>query len=539
MRTGRSIMKRMLAAASILLIALGFAGCSAETSGGMSREGDSRKKADLEIVSGSENREIEYLVQEFAKKNRKTIHMIYKGSLDIMNEIGIADTPYDAVWSANSIWLDMSPGKQRIKYSESICTNPVVFGIKESKASELGFTGRKVSLNDILNAVMENKLKFTMTSATQSNSGTSAYLAFMSVFSGKSDALSMEDLQKPELKTKIKKLLSGIERSSGSSDFLKDLFLKGNYDAMVNYETLLIAANKELIAEGREPLYLVYPYDGISLADSPFAYIDKGDKLKEELFKQLQAYLLSKEVQDKIQATGRRTGFGASIAGADKTVFNPDWGISGSTVLSPIKYPAPEVIREALRLYQSELRKPSYTVFCLDYSGSMGSNGGNSQLISTMKYLLDSDKASTDFMQFSKDDMIVVIPFNNEVNEVWKADNGIATSDLISNIENMEPGGGTNVYLPVEKGLDILSEVDRSIYTVSIVLMTDGQSNSGSIEELRNVYRKLSLDIPVYSITFGDADTSQLSKITELTNGNVFDGKKDLIGAFKKVRGYN
>ena len=47
------------------------------------------------------------------------------------------------------------------------------------------------------------------------------------------------------------------------------------------------------------------------------------------------------------------------------------------------------------------------------------------------------------------------------------------------------------------------------------------------------------MDIPIYSITFGDANEEQLDKIAELTNAKVFDGKTDLLKAFKQVRGYN
>ena len=38
---------------------------------------------------------------------------------------------------------------------------------------------------------------------------------------------------------------------------------------------------------------------------------------------------------------------------------------------------------------------------------------------------------------------------------------------------------------------------------------------------------------------FGSASTSQLRNIAELTNATVFDGRTDLVHAFKEVRGYN
>lgn len=45
--------------------------------------------------------------------------------------------------------------------------------------------------------------------------------------------------------------------------------------------------------------------------------------------------------------------------------------------------------------------------------------------------------------------------------------------------------------------------------------------------------------IPIFSIMFGDADDEQLNEIASLTNARVFDGRTDLINAFRQVKGYN
>lgn len=39
-------------------------------------------------------------------------------------------------------------------------------------------------------------------------------------------------------------LFSGVDRSSGSSEWLANMFLEGGYDAMVNYECLIIRTNE-------------------------------------------------------------------------------------------------------------------------------------------------------------------------------------------------------------------------------------------------------------------------------------------------------
>ena len=69
--------------------------------------------------------------------------------------------------------------------------------------------------------------------------------------------------------------------------------------------------------------------------------------------------------------------------------------------------------------------------------------------------------------------------------------------------------------------------------------MTDGQGNIGRYSDLRDIYRTSKKQIPIYSIMFGSADESQLEDIASLTNAKVFDGKTDLVKAFKEVRGYN
>ena len=149
---------------------------------------------------------------------------------------------------------------------------------------------------------------------------------------------------------------------------------------------LIISANQELEARGEEPLYVVYPYDGLSLADSPLGYLDSGDNRKEAAFLALQAYLLSDEVQNAIQRTGRRTGYDG-VSPENEDVFRTDWGVQPQRVLSPIRMPSADVLMECLDLYQTEFRKPSLTVYCLDYSGSM-LGAGRDQMVEAMRQIL-------------------------------------------------------------------------------------------------------------------------------------------------------
>jgi len=185
-----------------------------------------------------------------------------------------------------------------------------------------------------------NKLRYMMTSATQSNSGASAYLGYLSAFAGRPETLTEKNLSDPQVQSKVKRILGTVDRSSGSSGWLKDLFLASydKYDAMVNYEAVIIETDQQLVAQGKEPLYVVSPEDGLALADSPLGYVDKGNAAKAKLFSDLQQYLLSTPAQGQILAQGRRVGLlGLTINHPDTAVFNPDWGINTRRGLSPIR----------------------------------------------------------------------------------------------------------------------------------------------------------------------------------------------------------
>ena len=252
----------------------------------------------------------------------------------------------------------------------------------------------------------------------------------------------------------------------------------------------------------------------------------------------MQGYILSNEGQQILASKGRRTWYGGTKKDVDQAVFNKEWGIDTTKYIVPIKFPNTEIIKEALGIYQSELRKPVHTVFCLDYSGSMSGDGYN-QLKEAMEYILTAEKASNDMLQFTSKDKISVIPFNGYILGKWHTDDGSNTKEILDNISNLRPSGATNIYETAEEAIELLKDEDMEKYNVSVILMTDGMSNVGNFRSFSKYYKYLNKDIPVYSIMFGDAYENELEDIANLTNAKVFDGKKDLLKAFKEVRGYN
>lgn len=492
---------------------------------------------DLNILSSYENADLEDSIKSYAKKKKINLKFTYMGDLDIIDELNINSKSYDAVWIANSMWLYMLDNTYLVSDSKSISISPVVFGVKKNKATELGLTSNNVSNEDILNLIMENKLKYVMPSATKTNTGATAYIGFLNSLAGNPEILTESHLDNEELINKLTNLFKGVERVSGDENFLKEMFLKNDeYEAVISDEASLININKTLKTQGKEELYLIYPTDGVAINDSTFGFISNDEK-KEDKFLTIQNYLLSEDGQKMLNDVGRRTWYGGTNNNADKNVFNKDWGIDTTKYLNVTRFPSKKVMTKAINLYIEAIRKPTHTIFCLDYSGSMYGTGIE-ELRNAMKYILDYNEASADKLQFSKKDKITVITFSSNVSNVWTTNSGYETEPLIKNIEGFGVGGGTALYDAIKKGLAILND-ETDDYTKTIIAMTDGAVNIGSFEDLSNNYHSLNKEIPVYSITFGNANEKELRRIATLTNAKVFDGKTDLLRAFKEVRGYN
>src|SRR3981081_4101455 len=242
---------------------------------------------------------------------------------------------------------------RRVKSVKSIAQMPVILGVKKSKAQALGWIGAKVTTKDILAAVAGGRLKFLMPSATQSNSGAAAYLAMLAAGIGKPDLIESGDLDKAEVLSPVRSLLRGVERSSGSSGWLADLYRDGertgaHYQAMWNYEAVIKETNDKLTAARAEPLYAVYPQDGVSIADSPLGFVERGrGKEVESFFSDLQAFMLKGDTQARIAQTGRRVELGraAPLAADSATNLDP------AHAVTVVRGPGPPGIPHALALY--------------------------------------------------------------------------------------------------------------------------------------------------------------------------------------------
>jgi Ca-activated chloride channel family protein len=105
----------------------------------------------------------------------------------------------------------------------------------------------------------------------------------------------------------------------------------------------------------------------------------------------------------------------------------------------------------------------------------------------------------------------------------------------------MTADGGTAVYSALAAAEELASaelarEPDRF---VSIVLLTDGESNAGlKFDDFRARYAN-GIPARIFPILFGEGNVAEMQQIAQLSGGREFDGRKFQLGqVFKEIRGY-
>ncbi|MFN8562271.1 MAG: VWA domain-containing protein [Anaerolineae bacterium] len=236
---------------------------------------------------------------------------------------------------------------------------------------------------------------------------------------------------------------------------------------------------------------------------------------------------------------------GIQLGGADTSVFKPDWGIDVNRVLQPIRFPSRDVIAEAPHLHQVAFRRPPAPPTC-SISPVVWATTARTISRRRCELLLDQDIAQQYLLQGHPGDVSTVILFNdgviNQSNiDQWTVtgNDGDALRHLERQIQATNAGGGTNIFDSTRFALQRLAQLRTQECLPAVIVMTDGQDNAGNWGALQSYVHSTENDIPVFAITFGDADASQLEPMTSMTYGRIFNGTDDLVTAFREAKGYN
>ena len=533
-RSGRRGTLRLLVGAVGTALALALVACGKSESPPPEAAAVAPPQAAFTILAGSELKDLEGAIVGAARAVGVDVKLTYAGTLDIVERINAGER-FDAILPPNGAYpalaLQSKPlARDKLFYSR------IALGVKAAKAAELGWSDRAPGWAEIAKAAGAGQLRYGMTNATSSNTGMSALFAVASALAGKTEDLTAQDVDEKVLKA----FLSGQKLTAGSSGWLAEAYIRNPaaIDAMVNYEAVILRANEKLAPADR--LMLLYPRDGMISADYPLMLLN-GDK---------------REAHAKLVTTLKAAPFQRDVlSAAFLRPANPEVAAASalpSAAVAELSFPNRlEAIDAVLGAYQAQWRKPATSIFVLDLSGSM-----KGQRLSSMRDALkllsgaDASSAATTasarYSAFQDRERVVLITFATEVSKpVWVRfepdQTDAARAELRRQADAMVADGGTAIYSALAAAEELARqeqerEPDRF---VSIVLLTDGESNAGlKVDEFRARYGG-GLPARIFPILFGEGNVAEMQQIAQLSGGREFDGRKFQLGqVFKEIRGY-
>lgn len=516
--------------------AMVLAGC-ALLAGCGEHAGTSAGRGELTVLAGSELKDIEPLLPQIEKATGVRLQLKYAGTLDAVEQLQ-GGAQYDLVWLASNKYAMLTPGvKERVRASERIMISPVVLGVKQAKAHELGWDDatRPPTWQDIAKAAGAGRFRFAMTNPASSNTGFAAVLGLATAVSGKGEAMELADI---DFKT-LGAFAHAQSVTSGSSGWLSEVYEReaDSLDGIVNYASVLNALNAG--GKLKEPLFLVYPRDGVITADYPLMLINGARRAD---YEKLVAYLKGTEFQAAMTRVTYRVPVNTAVPAA---VPVPDY--------FEMAFPAKlAVIDGLLDAYLNSVRRPADSTFVVDVSGSM-SGERIGQLRATLLGLAGGDASlSGRFARLRDRERIALVRFSDYVEDEqqWalgsdRNANEAVLQDFSDYVKGLRTTGGTAIYSATRRAyqaaLERAAKDPDRIYT--LLVMTDGKNNSGiDADEFGRWLESLPAGqrtIRIFAVLFGEARSEQLEALTTPTGGRVFDANKaGLQAAFKEIRGY-
>lgn len=502
----------------------------------------------LQILATSDLRDAEPLAQMIEKATGVPVKFSFGGTMESTEAVLTGSTKADVAWFANARYLLSNPqGQARVKLQEKIMLSPVVVGVNAAQAKAWGWDQpeAKVTWQAIAQAAGKGQLKYALSNPATSNQGFMSLMGVVASAAGKSEALSVADVR-PEA---IQSFVKGYKLPGDNSTYLSEKFIEQQgtrVNAFINYESWLLSLNQS--GRLREPLTLVYPYEGVATADYPLMLLNDAQR---EAYQKVVAYLKGEEAQTWLARTTLRRPINPDVARAVASLF------PGGKVLVELPFSTDKELGDSLiEAYLNEFRTPIASTFVLDVSGSMNGGGRRQQLVQALQYMAGEDASLTGrIARLTSREKVWMLTFSDQVNrpvyfEMPATGKGAqAKQDSLAAVRDYAEGlkmtGGTALYDAVYEALTLMHQERQKNpnYQYSVVAFTDGEVNKGrNLAQFKADYAQLPEDvkaIPVFMVLFGEANEAALKDLVGTTGGRVFDARKaSLYSVFKDIRAF-
>lgn len=428
-----SVRRRLAAAVALAATLLGASACTAD--GPAKPAGSKYQEGRLRVLASSELADMEPVLKAAKAATGVSVELTWSGTLDAAEQVasGKADGKYDAIWLSSNDYLRLRPEAAGKLSSETpVMSSPVALGVRADALARLGWKPEEVTWSAVHEAVSAGKLSYGMTDPVRSNSGFSALISVASGLSGAQAALTDADVKTAQ--PKLKEFFAGQKLTSGSSGWLATAYAKrGDVDAVVNYESVLLSMNRD----AKTDLTVIRPRDGVVTAHYPLTLLTSAPAGARESGRALTDYLSGAEAQKAITEKTFRRPVAAGV--------QPAAGLNADK-RRELPFPGTRSVADGLLAsYENELRRPSRTVYVLDTSGSMEEDDRIGRLRSALTELTGTG-GSGPGQRFRDREEVTLLPFGDKVKKVLThvvepGNPGPALDAIRGDVKSLRPEG--------------------------------------------------------------------------------------------------
>jgi Ca-activated chloride channel family protein len=485
----------------------------------------------LRVLASSELADMQPVLDDLKAQTGIELDLDLRGTVDATNALTPGDYHHDLAWLATDKYFQLKLRASKFTgaapLSTAIMASPVVVGVKPAVAKALrdASPDHQISWADLADAAGAGTLRFGMADPRQSGSALAALVGVATAAAGTGGVLRPQDVTCDRLRG----FFVGNTLTAGTSSELVDAYVaqQSTVDALVNYESVLLSLN----ASGRlrDQLEIVYPRDGIVEADYPLLLLDPS---RRAAYDTVTSWLKSPAAQKRIMELTLRRPIDPDVARDERlrapignALYFPDQQAVVDTLLTEYADPA--------------LRVPDQVIFALDWSGSM-----RGQRIAALRDTfagLSGASGSAGFYRFYRGERFTVLRFGgrilSEQDFVVNSPADLAALRSALAVEDFDDSTAVWSTLEYAYGRARALLKDRPGQKVSIVLMTDGESNAGaSLADFLQAARPAS--VRTFAISYGEANRAELDQAAKATGGFMVDATSaSLLSAFKEIRG--
>ncbi|GMQ78624.1 MAG: VWA domain-containing protein [Anaerolineae bacterium] len=412
----------------------------------------------------------------------------------------------------------------------SVASSPLVIAMWRPVAESLGWPGLEIGWIDVGSLAADpslwnyysgglygDSLRIGHTHPGLSGSGASTLLALVQAAELKSDAVTVEDINKPIVQASVSAFESAVSTFSTSTASLGQTMNERG----ISYLGAAVMYESDAISGEGGDIVPIYPLEGTFVATHPACINSSADPQSQEAAALFRDYLREEEAQQLAVSYGLRP------VNSNVSIVSPldeAHGVDLSEPMTIFQSPSVETVYAVQDLWQSA-RKEVNLVMLLDVSGSM--EGGK------IDNMLD---AAVQFVnQMGDDDTISIIAFSDQL--LLLADFqqvGPARNQITSAIEGLEAGGDTALYDAIGEGAVLLANSTSPDSTNAMVVLSDGQDTYSFryFFDQSLIDLAASNDTTVFAIAYGDdADEDILSSLALGAQGNFYRGDEASIVA--------